>query len=210
MLVKWIFFILSFSTLNFNYIDTNPSPPLWWTIDIYISAEGKYQYPDNQQGISGVYDFQLKWQGAMERDNGDYLIYQGEDSLVSLKWSESQNNKIFDLCQTIKPKSKLNYVVRKKNSIHFDFEIFSFITARGNASFEIILPCSAENGLINPQKKYNRGVVTGSNEIYVSEKHLYQEKRIFEKFQWEWKRKGKSHNQDHTVVLEIIITQNKK
>lgn len=180
---------------------------VWWTIDISVSVTGTYKAFEGKEALYGHYSFRGVWLGAMERDNGDYILYQGSDRILFMKWIEEMNQKKHDQSDDIHPKLKLNYVLRRDGKIHFDFEIFSFQVTleKSQKKYNLILPRSAENDSINQGIHYNKGVVSGSNRIELLENRIYKESSIQEKFEWNWSKKQGKMSSNHSVGVVLRI-----
>ncbi|MCK4836863.1 MAG: hypothetical protein KAT17_09505 [Candidatus Aminicenantes bacterium] len=212
MLLQSAILILFSLFLNFSTQVVDSNPAVWWTIELDISVQGKYQFTRDQKVISGSYQFRLFYQGAMERDNGDYILYQGESRVNILEWNEKVDDKIISLNNKLKPRIKLNYVIRKNKHIQVDFETyltFKYFNHLGKA-FKISLPCSAENHSIRPESRYNIFVKEGSNKISVPENRIYKQDDIHKVFRWDWEKIKSGKRQDHSVVLALKITKKKK
>jgi len=179
----------------------------WWRIELSISVTGTYKFLKNKELFYGHYSFSGLWQGAMERDNGDYILYQGNDRILDINWIEEHNQEKFDQTKSVKPKLKLNYVLRRGGEIHFDFETFSFLVPFENhrKKFSLILPRSAENDSINQKIQYNKDVFSGTNRIKLPENRIYDEPSIQKKFEWSWKRKKGELSSTHSVGIKLKI-----
>ncbi len=190
----------------------------WWQIAIDISAVGQYEYRSDTDTIKGNYSIEIIQAAAVERDNGDYLFYQGDYKPVRLSWKETVYNKNnvllqeYDLANRVSPEIKMHYVMRRGKKIDFDLAISPLSLPVGGVKpvIKLILPASAENEYINPTAKYNRGIVKGSNRISTIEKGIYQKKEVIETFKWDWQRVKKSWpaiSTSHSVEVKLKITR---
>lgn len=193
----------------------------WWQIEMVISAVGRYEYRSDADTIKGNYLFEIILAAGMERDNGDYLFYQGDYKPVRLSWKEIVYNKNnaplheYDLANKVSPEVKMHYVMRRGKKINFDLAIAPLLLPIGGVKpvVKLILPASAENEYINPAAKYNRGLVKGSNRIRTIEKEIYRQKEVIETFKWAWQRVKKSWpaiSTSHSVEVKLKITRVEK
>lgn len=210
MVSAWVVLIFCVLGLPFHSGDQDISPSIWWTIEISASVSGNYRVDKNPLVLTGSYRFLFNCQGSIERDNGDYILYQGEKHIAGLNWIEERGGESFDLSQTMHPGFKLNYVIRREQVICLDFETFP-VTAGGKyLPIKIFLPCSDENGQINSRNRYNDRMVQGSNVIGVLEDRLYNVNRISEIFRWQWEKTERDGRQNHSVEFELKITRKNK
>lgn len=181
------------------------NPTVWWKIELSVAVSGTYKCQNSNHPFSGQYSISAEWRGAMERDNGDYILYQGSDRITSLDWEEDNNKSKPTGSGT--PKLKLNYVLRKQGIVHFDFEIFSVMIPlnKNKKGYNLILPRSAENESLHRKIQYNKGVVSGSNGIQLLENRIYKEKTIQETFNWKWFREQGNLSSKHSVEVVIRI-----
>jgi hypothetical protein len=205
-------FVLAFCLLgaNFNTGFSDASPPVWWTIQITATVSGHYYAKENPLNLAGRYYFLISCLGSMERDNGDYILYQGEKNIIRSNWQEERGKENLDVSLAMHPEFKLHYVIRKEKEICFDFEIFPLQAGDNYIPVKIVLPCSDENGRINLRSRYNHYILDGSNVIGIMENRLYRENRISQVFRWQWNRKQKNDRQDHAVELKLTIIRKLK
>lgn len=212
MHLKWLIFIL-FSVLLFPAaVADNPPPPFWWAIELQVSIQGNYRFAEGNMPITGEYRYRILWKGSMERDNGDYILYQGIAKLLSLRWDETQEGRSRDMSNLVKPEIAFNYVVRKGKKVHVDFNIKpgSKNTPGGHPWPDIIFPQSTEHEVIEPAIKYNRGVHHGSNEVAVVEEQLYNLTETGGRFNWEWRLDGLARKHHHAVLVEFRLFRKSK
>ncbi len=196
-----------------------PGSKYWWRIGMVISVAGEYEYKDNQNNFDGYYSFQIKLSAAMERDNGDYLLYKGEQSLEALTWKETLHHKAgtsqeHELSGKINPLLELNYVLRlrKPGKIRFDFGIPSIPLPFNSPKplKQITLPRSAENESLDPGTGYNKGIVTGSNQVELIDGRIYSEEEVENLYNWTWQTKDRTWSNSHRVELKLRIIRQKK
>lgn len=194
---------------SFSHHPIESDPALWWTIELEMSVKGGYEISRDQKQITGHYRFGIYYQGATERDNGDYILYQGDSRLHSFQWHETAGNRTVSLGRKVEPRIKLNYLVRKQQHIHIDFECYPVYTHfnRIGGPSKIILPSSAENQAIKPDSTYNRHVTAGSNQVRLPEAGMYSGPESEKVLTWEWRKGNSGNRQWHSVVLTLKITR---
>jgi hypothetical protein len=188
------------------------SPPYWWYMELHISVQGEYRMTEEDLPLSGRYRYSFSWQGSMERDNGDYILYQGNSDRLSLQWHEALKNRSRDMSQLIKPEIHVNYVVRKGGSIHVDFNIspVSSGSKQSPMGMAIHFPQSAEHEIIDSSARYNRWIRQGSNSIALVEEQLYKQMETAGRFNWKWLRKRPSGEHNHSVQVDLRIFRKPK
>ena len=210
MILKWLILIQLFFVLLPGPVNSSSSH--WWIIEMQASVRGDYQLVRGNKPVSGHYQFQIFWQGSIERDNGDYILYQGGSKLLSWQWNEMIEGQVRDMSSEFRPELKFNYVVRREEKIHVDFKIRSLPkgSANSNPDTDILFPQSAEHEVIAPAVKYNRGVCWGSNEIAVIEDLIYKQSKIRKSINWDWNLKSPVLNHSHSIAVELKITRKQK
>ncbi|MFW6131559.1 MAG: hypothetical protein ACOC5F_03065 [Candidatus Aminicenantaceae bacterium] len=196
------------------------APPAWWTIEIRLDTQGSYQVKEKGPVYFGYYFFSSSIKGWMEKDEDDFLLYQRKPKVV--KW-EAQEIAIYadnlEMKTTAefrrKPDLKLNYLLQKEHSIHFDLITTGFSIPQNHSVSDILLglPASKENSLIVSNIKYNAFIKNGSNEIKIEEKNIYS-KPLKKEFNWKWRYQNWkassqttvffSHNHSAEVKIHII------
>jgi len=184
--------LLSFRTPSLG--KTTYRTPLWWDIEMLLTTSGEYKQEEKQIACSGRYSFSILWKGNMERDDSDYLLYRLSSDL--LDW-DAQEKAVSPGTTTVltvkdfeeKPYLNLNYILRKEENLHIDFQVQGFMVPRSASldKFFLHLPVSQENSQQNSMIDYDTYIVKGSNQVMISEKDIYLG-RAEKKFSWTWKR----------------------
>jgi hypothetical protein len=167
-------------------------PPSWWEIRLHLTAKGQYTVKELETTYSGEFLYRAQWQGTMERDGADFLLYYTtmEPQAWELREKASPPGaaRVMTEKETReKPRLRVNYVLRKGADILFDFEVAGFpIPLNPSADkFDLVFPRSRERAAA--EDTYGRFVVKGKNLVSVDEQDLG--KRPLERsFSWEWKR----------------------
>jgi hypothetical protein len=194
--------------------------PLWWEIEMLVTTSGEYRQEEKQIACSGRYSFSILWKGSMERDDSDYLLYCLSSDL--LDW-EAQEKAISPGRATIltvkdfeeKPCLNLNYILKKEENLHINFEVQGFMVPRSASldKFYLPLPVSKESSQENSPIDYDTYIVKGSNQVMIGEKDIYLG-RAEKKFSWTWKHQQwllKSNlpvfdSSSHEVKVKVTIT----
>ena len=212
MRLKWLIFIQLISLLFPIAVADDSSPPFWWAVELRISVQGDYRMVRENLPVNGRYQYRFFWRGSMERDNGDYILYQGDRELLFLKWHEALRNRIRDLSSLIKPEIIVNYVIRKDEKLHVDFNIRSPLSEAESAGSQMAIhfPQSAEHERIDSTVRYNRWIEQGSNEIAVTEDPIYRLTETNGQFKWDWRLKKPDRMQSHSVQVEFRLFRKQK
>lgn len=212
MQLKWLLLVL-FTVLLFPVaVAEDSGTPFWWALELRISVQGNYRMVGETLPMTGRYQYRFFWQGSMERDNGDYVLYQGDSELLSLEWHEAVQNRIQDLSNLIKPEIFVNYVVRKGGKVHVDFNIRSVPSGAGNTGGRMAFhfPQSAEHEVIDSSVRYNRWIEYGSNTIAIAEDRIYDLTETHGQFKWEWRLKRPDREHNHSVQVEFTFFRKPK
>jgi hypothetical protein len=151
----------------------------------------------------------------MEYDySQDYILYQGDKKITALNWNEIVYNekegvKRRDLSNTIKPDTRLNYVLRENRKLYFDLETFleTPILESTDPFHKFLLPRSALNKTINGQDKYNKYVKKGSNGVQLPIKLILDQTETIKEFHWQWRRTNHDFKNSHSVELKLKINK---
>jgi hypothetical protein len=178
-------FLLAASTLG-------PSAwPSWWEVRFHLTAKGDYTVKDSKTTYSGEFLFRAQWEGTMERDGADFLLYYTgtEPQAWEVREKASLPGVIHVLTEkeTVeKPRLRLNYILRQGADVLFDFSVGGIKIPLGTSpeKFNLILPRSEQRA--GGGDTYSAFVRKGKNQISIDEQDLG--KRPLEKsFSWEWK-----------------------
>jgi hypothetical protein len=167
-------------------------PPTWWEVRLHLTAKGDYTVKEPETTYSGEFLYRAQWQGTMERDGADFLLYYTTTEPQTWELREKASPPGATRVMTEreaaeKPRLRVNYVLRRGDDILFDFEVVGFpIPLNASADkFDLVFPRSREHAAA--EDTYGQFVVKGKNVVSVDEREL--EKRPLERsFSWEWKR----------------------
>jgi hypothetical protein len=192
----------------------------WWEIIIQLTSNGTYTLDEGKTSYSGKYAYAIHWSGCMEQDGQDYILYFENSEL--LRWEPQEKKRESGTAEikitkefSEKPSFAFNYILTKKDNIHFDFLIRGFRVPQQNQSprYYLHLPASKENSHNPTDIAYDLHIYKGSNQVYFSKDDLLDES-IKKDFHWSWKRHsslgGKeeysylTHSYDVDVEISIL------
>jgi hypothetical protein len=192
----------------------------WWEIIIQLTSKGTYSLEKANTSYSGKYGYTIQWSGCMEQDGEDFILYYENSEL--LRWEPQENKKRSDISEikmtkefTEKPSFAFNYILTKKDNIHFDFLIRGFHVPQQNQNsrYYLHLPASKENSYHPTDIAYDLHVNKGSNHVHFSRADLLKE-HSKKDFHWSWKRHSSlgsakeasylTHSYDVDVEISIL------
>jgi len=197
---------------------------IWWEVRLLLITKGTYTVNEGQSSFPGSYSFAFLWTGCMERDNGDFLLYRENVSL--LEWKAQETAFLPDNTLVLspnefpeKPSFNLNYILKKEKTLIIDFNVEGFHVPqyKSEHKFYLHLPISKEHSLQFSNIDYESFISFGSNHISLKEKEIYS-KSIKKKFSWKWRYQNwpiaqKKHvyfTNKHEVEVEIYLTPHSK
>jgi hypothetical protein len=164
----------------------------WWEVRFALIVRGDYAIKDFEKAFAGEFAYRARWEGTMEQDGADFLLYHVGTDVQG--WEIREKASLPDATRILteqevseRPRLLLNYILRQGRTLRFDFEVQGIRIPLGPSleKFDLVLPCSKEppeEGAV-----YNASISKGTNEISIGEDGL--EKGTLEKsFSWEWKR----------------------
>jgi hypothetical protein len=170
-----------------------PRPP-WWEIRLALSVRGEYTVRDLGTTFTGEFEFRAQWEGTMEQDGVDFLLYHTKTDVphweIREKAARPNPTRILTEKETAeKPRLLVKYIMRQDRELRIDFEVEG-IRIPLDASpekFDLILPRSKE--LSGEGASYCNSISKGSNLIAIGDDAL-DRGRLERSFSWEWKRQG--------------------
>jgi hypothetical protein len=166
--------------------------PAWWEVRFQLTARGDYTVKDSGTTYSGEFLYRAQWDGTMERDGADFLLYYAATEPQAWEVREkaslqSATRIMTDKESAEKPGLRLNYVLRQGADILFDFDVGGVRIPLNSSpdKFDLVLPRSREHA--GEEDMYNEFVSKGKNRVFVDEKDL-GERPLEKSFSWEWKR----------------------
>lgn len=190
----------------------------WWEVLLQLTSKGTYSLEEENASYSGNYTYTIQWSGCMEQDGEDFILYYEDSDLV--RWSPQEKKKLpgRDDVQikknfSEKPSFDFNYIVAKKDTIHFDFLVRGFrVPQQCRAQrYYLHLPASKESSYHPTDIAYNLHIYKGSNQIYFSKNDLLQDS-VKKDFHWSWKRHSSEGDEEqssylsHSYDVDVAIT----
>jgi len=210
MVRKSIFALMLFLLMGIGLIGSSKTlhpKEYWWEISLRLTSKGTYTLDEAKTSYSGKYAYTIQWSGCMEQDGQDFILYY-EDSQL-LRWEPQEKKRqsgIPEIKMTKKfserPRFAFNYILTKKENIHFDFLVRGFqVPQQGqNHRYYLHLPASKENSYHPTDIAYNLHIYTGSNQVYFSKNELLDES-IKKDFHWSWKRHSSTGEEENSSYL---------
>jgi hypothetical protein len=210
MVRKSIFALMLFLLTGIGLIGSSKTlhpKEYWWEISLRLTSKGTYTLDEAKTSYSGKYAYTIQWSGCMEQDGQDFILYY-EDSQL-LRWEPQEKKRqsgIPEIKMTKKfserPRFAFNYILTKKENIHFDFLVRGFqVPQQGqNHRYYLHLPASKENSYHPTDIAYNLHIYTGSNQVYFSKNELLDES-IKKDFHWSWKRHSSTGEEENSSYL---------
>ena len=189
-----------------------------WKINLKIKVNGIYEIKEISCLIKGEYHLITEWEGVIEKDNSDFLLYHGNEKIIKWRGKEiilnlkDSSKKIIDLSKHSPPKLKVNYLLRENNSVNLDFNFSSIFIPGIKEKRKLLMPRSAQNEFLNPKIKYNKNIIEGTNHIRFKNKEIYN-KKFMRTYSWKWKKTEmvcKKNNilpfkNFHSVIVQLEI-----
>ncbi|MGD9344616.1 MAG: hypothetical protein PVH84_02055 [Candidatus Aminicenantes bacterium] len=192
----------------------------WWEILIELTSKGTYTLEEADASYSGNYAYTIQWSGCMEQDGEDFILYHEDSDLI--RWTPQEKKKVPGSGETQikknfseKPSFAFNYILTKKDNIHFDFLVRGFRVPqqRREKRYYLHFPASKENSYHPTDIAYNLHIYKGSNQVYLCKDDLL-DKSVTRDFHWSWKRHSSegeaerssylSHGYDVDVRITIL------
>lgn len=158
----------------------------------------------------GNYTFAIRWQGSMEPDDHDYLLYTLDCKLLTWDAQEtaSTSNAVMFFTTSDfrdRPSFIFNYIFRKGHELHVDFSVNGIVIpqAEGPERVLLLFPASAENNQRDSEMNYNNFVTKGSNSIALEEAEIYAG-RLERTYSWTWKNQKWTLKQQQTIFTSHL------
>jgi len=191
---------LLWGALPFLWLLTTPGAPRllprpqWWEIRLALTVRGDYTVRELETTFAGEFEFRALWEGTMERDGVDFLLYHTKTEAphweIREKAARPNATRILTEKETAeKPRLRVNYIMRQDRELRFDFEVEGIRIPLDSSAekFDLVLPRSKESS--GEGAGYCDSISKGSNLIAIGDDALARD-RLERSFSWEWKRQG--------------------
>ena len=184
---------------------TSSPRPTWWEVRLVVNIRGEYTVKVGGATFSGEYAYGALWEGTMEKDGQDFLLYhiRTEPQKWEVREKATQANAVRTLTEkdiTAKPALQMKYILREGGELVFDFDVTGIPIPLAPAAekFDLVLPCS--RGHTDQGAVYSLFLARGDNRVAVPDDRL--ERRSDERsFSWEWKRQQWALRDDATLFV---------
>ncbi len=169
---------------------------VWWDVTLSMTVRGNYLVKDSKTEFNGEFRYGARWDGTMERDEKDFLLYHIETRDIA--WEIQEHSQPPESTHPLtqkevrnRPLLKLDYILKKGSNLEFAFYIegISIPLAADREQFELYLPCSCEYVRDRARLIYNDFITRGSNRVSIPEEEIDQSP-LKKSFAWEWSRRG--------------------
>jgi hypothetical protein len=194
-----------------------PAQTCWWEIRLLLTARGNYAVRDSGAAYDGDFLFRAEWEGAMERDEEDFILYHAKTETRA--WEIREKASPAEGARTLTekdagagPRLRVNYVLREGERIVLDFEAEGIRVPLHESAGKLDLPLPRSREHARDETRYADSVCEGDNRVSFTESDLGKP-RCEKFFAWEWKRRqwvaagngaiflGYSHKAAVTVTL---------
>lgn len=172
-----------------------PSPrPAWWEIRLNTTVKGGYTLKGGSSPISGEYTCRARWEGSLERDGEDFLLYHLKTEILEWRLAERTSRPggesvLGEKDTDVRPLLRLNYVLKDGPDVQLDFDLMGVPIPLHPFPVKLALefPSSEVERYLFPGSNYGDFVCQGSNRVVIPGSDLLRSaaKRTFS---WEWRR----------------------
>lgn len=214
---------LIFSHYFFPFAQYSATKPqaLFWEVKLNLFLKGSYSFQQADRYLEGYYRGHFRWQGLIEPDEPDVILFQYQNERISWEIMEREKRKDQEISfhrSSLAPELKVEAFILEGEAFWLDFFMesfpipFSWPTPRQN----LILPASFIKEQVINNLRYNDHLRAGSNKIFIPLKGLAQPE-FRQNFFWKWSYPANypqlgSHElgSEHEVLVELIIKSRHK
>ncbi len=190
--------------------------PPWWGVRFALTVRGTYAVKDPERAFTGEFTYKALWEGTMERDGEDFLLYHAKTDVQD--WTIREKATLPGSSRVLtekdvpeEPRLRLNYILRQSQDLRFDFEVEGFQVPLGLSpeKFELVLPSSREDS--EEGTVYDASISKGTNRIRIAEDGLGKA-NLEKSFAWDWRRQQWAVRENGAVQLSgshkatVVIT----
>lgn len=186
-----IFYFILFGANPFvaRFFQSQPRP-LFWEVRLNLHIKGNYLVYDQNRRLEGSYSGHFRWQGLMEPDEPDIILYHWPTEVLS--WEVLEKEKKEDREMTVSrssnpPQLKVGTFLRQEEAFWLDFVLENPADSSSPPPIEskIIWPASFIRNLIVNGLRYNDYLKNGSNKIAVPVNEMTKSE-FRRNFSWKW------------------------
>jgi len=168
--------------------------PSWWEIKLTVTVAGGYSFKGAGAPISGEFACRARWEGSLEVDGEDFLLYHFRTEVLEWRLTETSGRPagvtvLGEKDAVEKPNLRLNYVLKDGKSIDVDFGLIGVPVPLHPFPVKVGLefPASEVRPALLEGPDYADLIVRGSNRIVLPASDLLSPSAE-RKFAWEWRR----------------------
>ena len=170
------------------------SGPEWWEIRLTATVKGGYALKDGTPPVLGEYTCRARWEGRLEVDGDDFLLYHLKTEI--LEWGLSEKSArpggesvLGEQDTAVQPSLRLNYVLRDGTDVEIDFSFMGIPVPLHPSPVKVALefPRSEARMILFPGSSYVDFVTRGSNRVVIPGSDL-KRPAAERTFSWEWRR----------------------
>lgn len=185
----FLFFILLASWLTAASLSQSWPRPLYWEIKLNLTVKGSYLFSNKDRNVEGTFRGHFLWQGLLEPDEPDIILYHWQTETLSWEISEKEKKggKETNVPCCLKPWFKVNAFLREGEVFWLDLLLEKEASIFSPSEFEsqLILPASSIRNLVVNGLRYNDYLRAGSNKISIPVKEMASPE-YRQSFSWKW------------------------
>ena len=194
------------------------SHPSWWEIKLTVTVTGGYALKGAGAPISGEFACRARWEGSLEMDAEDFLLYHFKTDVLDWRLAERSaraggETVLGEKDAAEKPNLRLNYVLKDGKSFDVDFSLIGVPVPLHPFPVKVGLefPVSDVRKALLEGSGYADFVVRGSNRIVLPEADLLRPSAE-RTFAWEWRRERRIAAGTGTATLterhtaEVVVS----
>jgi len=186
LILSFIWIASSWTTAGFS--QSGPKP-LYWEIKLDLILKGSYLFSDKERSIEGNFHGHFLWQGLLEPDEPDIILYhwQTETLIWEISEKEKREGKETNVPCSLKPRFKVNAFLREGEVFWLDLLLEKEASTFSPSEFEtqLVLPASYLRDLVVNGLRYNDYLQAGSNKISIPVKEMNRPE-YRQSFSWKW------------------------
>lgn len=174
---------------------SRPSPrSTWWEVKLTVAVKGGYTFKGGGAPVSGEYTCRARWEGSLEVDGVDFLLYHLRTEVLEWRLAEKTarpggESVLEEKDRTVKPALRLNYILKDGPDIEIDFDLMGIPVPLHDFPVKVALELPSSE-VRRPRllgSSYTDHVSRGSSRVVIPGSDL--ERRAAERtFSWEWRR----------------------
>jgi hypothetical protein len=168
--------------------------PTWWELRLTATVKGGYTLKGGNTPVSGEYTCRVRWEGSLETDGDDFLLYHFKTEILEWRLAERTarpggESLLEEKDADVKPALRLNYVLKDGPDVEVDFDLMGIPVPLHPSPVKVTLefPSSELRRPLIAGPSYIDFVTRGSNRIVIPGSDL-RRKAAERTFSWEWRR----------------------